>query len=329
MKKHLLTAFLCLTTLMGLAQTLSDFEAQPVLADSFLNGSDMSGGFEDGNIFLPNSFNTDFNSWSGWAISNQADTLTPGFMNQYSSITGLGYDGSSNFAVFFSSSSPSSPRILELRNEAIGKPVEGFYITNNTYAYLSMRDGDGFAKKFGGVTGADPDYFLLTIKGYYNGELVADSVNFYLADYRFEDNTQDYIVKDWAYIDLMSLGPIDSLQFSLSSTDNGMFGMNTPAYFIMDNFKTTDGVTTTKEVVSAREWMRVYPNPSSDFLRIRSSLLDETTFISIFSLDGSLLRQEPYRVEEQLIDVQGLPKGSYLIKLETAEQVSTQLFIKS
>ena len=325
MKKHLLTSFLCLASLIGVAQTLSDFETQPVLADSFLNGSDMSGGFEDGNIFLPNSFNPDFNSWSGWAISNQTDTLTPGFMNQHSASTGSGYDGSSNFAIFFS----SSPRILELRNEAVGNPVEGFYISNNTYAYLSMRDGDSFAKKFGGVTGDDPDYFLLTIKGFYNGELSADSVDFYLADYRFDDNTQDYIVKDWTYIDLLSLGSVDSLQFSLSSTDNGMFGMNTPAYFVMDNFTTTDGLTSTKEVVSAKELMRVYPNPSSEFLRIRSSLVDANSFVSIYSLDGSLLQQTRYNIEEEVINIQNLPKGSYLIRLETAEKVSTQLFIKS
>jgi hypothetical protein len=34
-----------------------------------------------------------------------------------------------------------------------------------TYAALSMRDGDGFAKQFGGASGDDPDYFLLTITG--------------------------------------------------------------------------------------------------------------------------------------------------------------------
>ena len=179
------------------------------------------------------------------------------------------------------------------------------------------------------MTGADPDYFLLTIKGYHDGELVADSVDFYLADYRFDDNTQDYIVKDWTYVDLLSLGPVDSLQFSLSSTDNGMFGMNTPAYFVMDNFTTTDGLTSTKEVVSAREWMRVYPNPSSEFIRIRSRLVDENSFISIYSLDGSLIQQARYNIEEEAINVQHLPKGSYLIRLETTEKVSTQLFIKS
>ena len=325
MKKHLLTACLCLLAGIGLSQTLSDFETHSIPVDSALFGKDMSGGFQDGNIFLPNSFNQEFGSWSGWAISNKADTLTPGFNNQFGVITGSGYAQSSNYAVFFS----SSPKTLELRNEAMGNPVEGFYITNSTYGYLSMQNGDGFAKKFGGVTGNDPDFFLLTIKGFLNGEESADSVDFYLADYRFEDNSQDYIVKEWTYIDLMNLGPVDSLSFTLSSTDVGQYGMNTPAFFCMDNFRTTDGVTATKEVVAAREWMQVYPNPSSNFLQIRSTLVDETSFISIYSLDGSLLLKERYRDEGQHINVQTLPKGSYLIRLETAEKVSSQLFIKA
>ena len=60
-------------------------------------------------------------------------------------------------------------------------------------------------------------------------------MDFYLADYRFADNGLDYIVDDWSWVDLTSLGAVDKLQFGLSSTDNGFFGMNTPAYFAMDN----------------------------------------------------------------------------------------------
>ena len=67
--------------------------------------------------------------------------------------------------------------------------------------------------------------------------LGTDSVDFYLADYRFADNSEDYIVKDWTFVSLEALGDVDSLLFSLTSTDNdSMFGMNTPAYFCMDNF---------------------------------------------------------------------------------------------
>jgi len=107
-----------------------------------------------------------------------------------------------------------------------------------------MKYGDGFGKKFGGVTGMDSDWFRLTITGWYQGNPIADSVNFYLADFRSPDTTQHYILKSWAFVDLLPLGNVDSLTFILNSSDTaGGFGMNTPAYFALDNFMTTDGAT--------------------------------------------------------------------------------------
>ena len=114
----------------------------------------------------------------------------------------------------------------------------GAYLTNATYPYLTMRDGGpfGFAKQFGGVSGDDPDFFLVTITGYDDSASSVGSVDFYLADYRFTDNTQDYLVDQWAWVDLSSLGAVKQLQFTLSSSDNDpVFGMNTPAYFVLDD----------------------------------------------------------------------------------------------
>ena len=104
-----------------------------------------------------------------------------------------------------------------------------------------MKDGDAFAKKFGGVSGTDPDWFRLTVLGWYNGALKQQSVDFFLADFRSANSAEDYIVKDWRWVDLQSLGNVDSLEFHLSSTDTaGGFGMNNPAYFAIDNFITSD-----------------------------------------------------------------------------------------
>jgi hypothetical protein len=61
-------------------------------------------------------------------------------------------------------------------------------------------------------------------------------VEFYLADFRFADNSQDYILDSWGFVDLSALGTVDFLEFDLSSSDNGAFGMNTPGYFALDNF---------------------------------------------------------------------------------------------
>lgn len=67
--------------------------------------------------------------------------------------------------------------------------MEGFYVINGIYFYFSMLEGDGFVKKFGGEFGDDFDFFFLIIKKYFGGELSIDSVNFYLVDYWFEDNS--------------------------------------------------------------------------------------------------------------------------------------------
>ena len=107
-----------------------------------------------------------------------------------------------------------------------------------------MRDGDSFAKKFGGPTGNDPDYFRLTILGRDAANNSTGSVEFYLADYRFANNSLDYIVSQWTTVDLSSLGATTtSLQFALDSTDNDpVFGMNTPAYFAIDDVAFTSVV---------------------------------------------------------------------------------------
>lgn len=304
-----------------LAQTIIDFEDVTVPADSFLNDSGDNGGFTVGDLFLPNAI-SEF-SWSGWSISNQTDTLTPGYLNQFSTRPGIGASSSANFAISFSINN-----VLELTEAAAGKTVDGMYITNSTYAYLSILDGDDFTKKFGGVTGNDPDYFLLTIKSYRDGELSQDSVDFYLADYRFEDNSQDYVINDWRFVDLSSLGAVDSLTFTLTSTDNSpLYGMNTPAYFCMDDVQLSNSVTSTQEVVSAPDLFEVYPNPAADFLLVKN-LTPRQGLVSIYTLDGRAVLTEEVQSSNQQIDVKPLAKGTYVVKLETAEQVGAQLFVK-
>lgn len=162
---------------------------------------------------------------TGWSYSNRTDTTTAGYTNQYSSYAGTGQGGSQNYAVAF-----EGPVSVTFATASV---LGGGWFTNTTYAALSMRDGDSFAKAFGGASGNDADFFKLTITGY-NGAASTGSVDFFLADYRFADNAQDYIVKDWTFVDLQTLGAVDRLGFSLDSSDTGTYGIKTPAYFAMD-----------------------------------------------------------------------------------------------
>jgi hypothetical protein len=178
--------------------------------------------------------NFEYDYWSGWAYSRDTDTTTSGIGNQYSAITGAGARGSSNYGISNGDTAISFGASVDFTGR-------GFDVTNTTYAHNSMRDGDGFAKQFGddpsttSVTETDqPDFFLLTVEGFLTGSSTG-TAEFYLADYRFSNDADDYIVDSWEFVDLTSLGVVDELTFDLSSSDVGGFGMNTPDYFAIDN----------------------------------------------------------------------------------------------
>ncbi|MEL6831788.1 MAG: DUF4465 domain-containing protein [Bacteroidota bacterium] len=319
MKNNLLFFFLLSSVLVS-AQVTVDFEEFNLMEGQFLNQA-TNDTFSTGNVALFNDYNENYDSWSGWAISATTDTETPGFMNQYSSSSGAGFDGSSTYGVTFA----FFPVPIELTGEAVGEPVTGMYVNNGTYAYLSMRDGDTVGKKFGGEDGNDPDFFLLTIKGELNGE-VTDSVEFYLADYRFEDNSQDYIITDWSYIDLLPLGNVDRVLLSLSSSDVGQFGMNTPAYVCVDNIITAG---TPTSVVDQRVdyGFKIFPNPSTDFIQLDWAA-DANAQATIFQMDGRMIGQYELQNGTNTISVRNLPQGSYFLRVESEEGWDMRRFIK-
>ncbi|MFW6169277.1 MAG: DUF4465 domain-containing protein [Planctomycetota bacterium] len=210
------------------AESVADFEKLELSPDSYENGKNLSGSFQSGGATFWNEYNTSWESWSGWSYSNVVDTVTPGYDNQYAAYALEGPHGPNAYAVGFAPAEVTLP----------GRPM-GMHVTNTTYAARSILHGDSFAKKFGGESGADPDWFRLTISGRDSGGAKTGSVAFDLADYTPDNNAEDEIVRDWTWVDLSSLDPdTRSLEFSLSSTDVGDWGMNTPAYFAVDNLTT-------------------------------------------------------------------------------------------
>ncbi|HVU85801.1 MAG TPA: DUF4465 domain-containing protein [Pirellulales bacterium] len=190
-------------------------------------------------IELSNSYVPSFDSWSGFAVSNVNDTTDPGYTNQFAAITGVGAGpgvggNPDNYAVDFGYVDQLNPRdptqLAMLPNIQIpaGYKIDNFDVTNTTYAALSMEYGDQFAKKFG-----PGDFFELSVYGTNaSGQLLPDSVNFYLANFL---NGSSYIIQNWTSVDLSALSGASTLYFNLSSSDVGVFGMNTPGYFALDN----------------------------------------------------------------------------------------------
>ena len=224
----ILTAFLPLLAIH--ATTVVDFEDLSLAPDSHYDGSDLSGGFSSHGVLFQNEFDL---FWDGFGYSNVNDPTTPGFGNQFAVSSGTGFGGGGIYAVATHDLFGEQADIVTL---SAPTQVLGFYVNNTTYAALSMRDGDSFAKAFGGTTGSDPDWFRLTVRGEDAGGQPTGQVEFYLADFRSADPGQDYIVTDWTWVDTTVLGPnVSSLHFDLASSDTGTYGMNTPAYFAMDN----------------------------------------------------------------------------------------------
>lgn len=262
---------MCATLMVSLlfAQTVSTFENLPLATDTFWNGSDLSGGFNNGLANFANDYDTIYFSWSGFVYSNVKDSITAGYGNQYAAITANGYNGSEKYAV----ADDYGNAKIRLTGNASGKLVKGFYVTNTTYAYQSMKQGDAFAKKFGGSTGNDPDWFRLRAMGWLNGAMKQQAVDFFLADFRSADSTQDYLVRDWRWFDLLPLGDVDSIIFQLTSSDTSFGYMNTPAYFAMDDFTTGD---------------TIYVLPSANDDAVNTNYLNDT-LIAVLANDAGLV----------------------------------------
>lgn len=171
-----------------------------------------------------NSYNAAYSSFEGFAVSDNTDTGTPGLANQYSVWAGGGAGGLDQFAVIFAGFTETTHCAF---TNGVERKFLSLKVNNSTYVALSMRDGDDFAKKF-----AAGDWFKLIVTGLgADGEPIG-SVEYYLADFR---DGRSFICSEWADIDLSGLGKVNRLEFTFASTDNGQYGMNTPAYACIDN----------------------------------------------------------------------------------------------
>lgn len=208
-------------------------------------GDVIQGTFSSNGVTFGNTYDPTFGSWGGFAYSNTSDTTTPGFGNQFSAYSGSGRGpGQDNYGVAFGHHDIGSvfgapafdPQSLSQLSELphfdipTGEQIDGAYLNNTTYAALSMLNGDAFSKQFG-----DGDWFKVTAYGSdASGLVLSNSVDFYLADFLSPSHS---IVSDWTFMNLSTLKDAQTIYFNLTSSDVGAFGMNTPAFFAIDDIK--------------------------------------------------------------------------------------------
>ncbi|MBR7068225.1 MAG: DUF4465 domain-containing protein, partial [Bacteroidales bacterium] len=197
-------------------------------ADTFWTGASNPDGlftsFVSGTYRFVNTSGWGGTYWAGFAYTNTTATDAASWNTTN---VGTGIDGSQNYGVAYYSSWDFPTGItVERTNTTDAKPVSGMYVTNTAQVIDVLNNGNAFARKF-----EQGDWFKLTATAD-NG----NSLDFYLADFRSSDATEHYIVDSWEWLDLSPLGDVKTVSFTMSSSDVGAYGVNTPTYFAFDDF---------------------------------------------------------------------------------------------
>lgn len=268
---------------------------------------------------------------SGSAYTNVKDTVNGTYTNLYGNITNGGFSGN-NYATC------QDGALIKVNNLSM---VSGFFITNTTYAWKVIKNGNQFSRKFGDTTGTGsgtsipqghyPDWFLLRVVGYRNGVATNDTIKFYLADYRPAGTANDFVIKNWQFVNCTTLGIVDSIRFHLSSSDNSFGFMNTPGFFSIDNF--TTNTTVGIHELSSLSALSVFPNPATDVLYISyRSEATQHVEASITDISGKEVMKTVLKGETGSnlfpLELRPLDNGVYFITLRDGFSAKTIRFVK-
>ncbi|MGQ1889712.1 DUF4465 domain-containing protein [Thermophagus sp. OGC60D27] len=217
---------------------LANFDelAFSVETDTFNVGAFPDNGFTHKGLFFPNTYTND-TIWTGFGLSNigvkssDYEDITPHsvYNNQ---------DQSDYFLlVRLPNGLESSPSIISF-NDGKDHLLKSVEINNTTLGRYLMKFGTDHYERMGGSGSNLADWCKITITGITTNGQTTSSIEFFLADYRFENNKRDYIVEEWTTIDLSTLGEVNKIQISISSskTDENGNGI-TPEMFCIDNLK--------------------------------------------------------------------------------------------
>lgn len=174
---------------------------------------------------------------------------------------------------------------------------QSVYLNLNSYAYYSIEYGDGFARAF-----TNGDKFTLTIHGV-SADESEKTIDVNLASYTNGDLT---INRGWKHVDLTSLGAVNELYFTMTSTDSGLYGMNTPGYFCLDKLsvKPADGAGVGETMVNDSNVAICYDSAT------KTVSVSGAEFAVIRNVAGQTLMSG----ENSTFDISDLPAGVYIVK---------------
>jgi len=196
-----------------------DFQDVEIPNGKFDNNAGLSGYFHKDNVKFQNTQSEGY--WYGFAYSQMHDVTTFDYAtNEFSAFVPNDSQKNKFMVGYISTWDATSIEII------FNDPVKdlSFDVANNTLAALAMKGEDPnlFARKF-----EDGDWFTLTIT-------VTSTDGTEIIAINLGEDTK--VTNVWNPISVSS-NNVTKLDFSLSSSDTGEWGMNTPAYFCIDNIK--------------------------------------------------------------------------------------------
>lgn len=193
-------------------------EFSPFAFSHLISGSSWGGSYWDGFTISRNS------GKSGW----QGNTAGGGM--KLEDTGGAVVDANEPYLIGYWSEfmeTPDNHSTMMMFNDGQNYRAEGVWVTNVANAYASVSGEDAYARKFD----QEGDSFTLVAHGV-GPDDSEKTVSIELAGYH---NGQFSAVSDWTYFDLSNLGRVESIYFTMTSTDSGTWGINTPTYFALSH----------------------------------------------------------------------------------------------
>ena len=174
--------------------------------------------------------------------------------------------------------------------------VIGAYFNLNTYTFYSILYGDSFSRAF-----TEGDNLKLIVHGV-DAEDNEKTVEVSLAAFSNGSLTAS---TGWKYVDLSKLGEVEEIYFTMSSTDTGEWGMNTPSYFCLDKLAVREASGSSSiSMASLNEGILSY-NRNAKTIQVAKE-----GFTIIYDATGKIVMTS----EEREFSVEPLGAGIYIAK---------------
>lgn len=185
------------------------------------------------------------------------------------------------------------PASIYFNEDKLFEPV-GVYVNLNSYTFYTLMTGDSFCRSFN-----NGDKLTLYIHGV--GADDSDKVvEFNLA---YVENGMLCASRGWTYVDLSSLGAVNEIWFTMSSTDKGAYGDNTPLYFCLDKLMVR--AAKSGSVATVENDCTIRYDRQSETVYIAGS-----EFTAVYNAMGQLVKSSM----ESSFRIDDLDSGVYIVK---------------